>query len=169
MNMIEAKQFEYAIEVHREIWIKKNNSYIEPINYEILWECEYGFLIFNTYKKISKTPILYEIFKNGETYTHEAIFPNKNSNIFSYIRFYLSDYFSNLFSEHLLIYERPEKLLQFVHEIPFQKDSPTKIDKSTIYNVSKPFSDNKLEFLNISENFNLDPVSLIKVSKSSEN
>lgn len=167
MNMIEAKQFEYAIELHREGWT--NNSHIEPINYEILWECEYGFLIFNTYKKISKTPILYEIFKNGETYTHEDILTDRNAGIFSYIKFYLSDYFSDLFSKHCSIYEHPEKLLQFVHEIPFQKYSPTKIDTSTIYNVSKPFSDNKLEFLNISENFYLDPVSLIKVPKSSEN
>lgn len=167
MNMIEAKQFEYAIELHREEWT--NNSHIEPINYEILWECEYGFLIFNTYKKSLETPILYEIFKNGKIYTQTDIITDRKAGIFSYIKFYLSDRFFDSCSKHRSIYKNPEKLLQFVHEIPFQKDSPTKIDKSTIYNVSKPFSDNKLEFLNISENFNLDPVSLIKVSKSSEN
>lgn len=174
MNMVQAKQFEYAIKEYRDLYMTvyhPANNCTESINYEILWKCEYGFLIFNTYKndkQFHDTPIMYEYLNDkGEIQSELADVSHRTSNIFSYIKNYLMDYF---FSHRLVDFiDQPESLFRFVRKIPFRENPTTKIDTSTIYNVSKPFSNNKLEFLNISENFNLDPVSLIKVPKSSEN
>lgn len=58
MNMIEAKQFEYAVLLFREYWISVKHK--EDINYKIIWNLNNELVTFNTYKIVYDNPVLYE-------------------------------------------------------------------------------------------------------------
>lgn len=168
MNMIEAKQFEYAVSLFREYWVSAKRK--EDINYKIIWNLNNELVTFNTYKIVYDKPVLYET-RYQSTYNSEISDYSKENDVFSYIRHFIYDNFLKInFSDYWLLYKHPEHLFRFLStDIDFKRDSSTKLDTSFIYNVSKLFSDKKLDFVKTQDNFTVNPVSLIKIPKPFNN
>ena len=168
MNMIEAKQFEYAVSLFREYWVSAKHK--EDINYKIILKLIIELVSFNTYTIVYEEPVLYET-RYQSTYNSEISDYSKENDVFSYIRHFIYDNFLQMnFSDYWLLYEHPEHLFRFLStDIDFKRDSSTKLDTSFIYNVSKLFSDKKLDFVRVQDNFTVDPVSLIEIPKPFNN
>lgn len=98
MNMIEAKQFEYAVSLFREYWVSAKHK--EDINYKIIWNLNNELVTFNTYKIVYDKLVLYET-RYQSTYNSEISDYSKENDVFSYIRHFIYDNFLKInFSDY---------------------------------------------------------------------
>lgn len=170
MDLIKAKQLEYALDVYYEYATSKENPINDYPNISVLWNYNEQLITCNLFKYQRTYPILEEVRNNSSFDANTSIFNGVNKrDPFSIIRHEIFSKIQNYNYEYLYLYKNPEYMLKFLIQVINQLDNSQidtdEIDTETIYNVKSFNNSNSLDFMLISNDTELTPVSLISTAK----
>ncbi|WP_338232823.1 hypothetical protein [Companilactobacillus muriivasis] len=168
MNLIQAKQLEYALDIYEEFATTGINKINDYPDLKVIWNYHNQLITCNTFKNQDGHPILNET-RNGSDFRASAVNFNDSpaNSPFMSVRHEIFSKLQDNIHEYLYLYENPEHLLKFLIEDIKQLDESLteNIDTQTLYNVKKINGDHTLKFLLVDQNTELTPVSLISISK----
>lgn len=173
MNLLEAKMFEYFIKgFKKELDFRQNNNNYLP-TYKILWESSNRLFFCNTYldlKQFDCNPYSRKLYNIGGV-NNQKFFTEFDKEIKTLFSSSKTGDFPDI--EAKALYMNPLILFDCgINELDkIKKDHlPKSLDQTAIFNVQSFNSGHsqKLDFLKVGEDFELNPVSLIENKDKAE-
>lgn len=157
MDIIKAKQFEYGLMTLDEL------KEVTVPKYKILWQSDNHLFFAKTLKlNDANKPIINETIENFQFKSVSSYLSRSENDIFSKIRFHISDFLNSNHYALEEIYNDSEKMFNFllteVNEI--ETDFDFEIDR-TLYNVKSLDESLNLDFIKVYGDFDINPVTLI--------